>query len=152
MYKRQAIAFRKKRISSIVSLQSWSKYDSIWNDGDSLLKLDEITTTQGSGKYLQHLLRIFDVKGRSNCNTKALAKTPLQKLDITRGYIDRLKTKILAELSDLGEEYNPADTILDSSFADASFTTNDDSFMMNTSIIDNDVDTSFPLLLSLIHI
>ena len=39
--KKSAIAFRKKRISSIVSLQSWSKSDSIWNDGDSLLKLDE---------------------------------------------------------------------------------------------------------------
>ena len=139
--KKAAITLGKSRIKAIAKLQAWSKYDSIWTGDDSTIQLNAV-----SGKCLQYLLTIFNVKGRSKHNNTTRAKTALSQLYISRGGIDHLTTQLVAELSDLGEKYDLSDAVLNLSFADASFN-NDDSILLNDSMIDaNSVDTSAPLL------
>ena len=133
--KKAAIDLCKARITKIVNFQDWSEFDSIWNDVDSTILLEAV-----SGKCLQYLLTIFNVKGRSRHNNSTRARIALSELDldITRGGIERLKTKLVADLLALGEEYIPNDA-LDSSFVDASFNKGN-SFTSN--IDDSDADAS----------
>ena len=139
--KKAAITLGKSRIKAIAKLQAWSKYDSIWTGDDSTIQLNDV-----SGKCLQYLLTIFNVKGRSKHNNRTRATTVLSQLYISQGGIDHLTTQLVAELSDLGEKYDLSDAVLNLSFADASFN-NDDSILLNDSMIDaNGVDTSAPLL------
>ena len=138
--KRAAIELCRTRLKSITKLQNWAKFDSIWNDIDSTIILTEV-----SGKCLQYLLKIFNVKGRGKCTSKTPAIIALSEVYITRGGIDHLKVKLVAEFSDLGEVYDPTDDILDSSILDASFSKDDSLVNTSTVIDDTDVDASVPL-------
>ena len=105
--KKAAITLGKSRIKAIAKLQAWSKYDSIWTGDDSTIKLNAV-----SGKCLQYLLTIFNVKGRSKHNNRTRTTTVLSQLYISQGGIDHLTTQLVAELSDLGEKYDLSDAVL----------------------------------------
>jgi len=85
--KKAAITLGKSRIKAIAKLQAWSKYDSIWTGDDSTIILKEV-----SGKCLQYLLKIFNVKGQGKCTSKTPAMIALSEIYITQGGIYHLTT------------------------------------------------------------
>jgi hypothetical protein len=90
-------------------------YDRIWND-DSTIHLQKVKQ-----KHLKHLLKIFNVTGQAKLITNGPIRAALSNITaITQASIDLLKKNLLQQLEEYGEEYNPDDGDLDSSFADGS--------------------------------
>ena len=128
----------KRRLTLIQTFQSMEGYDSIWND-DSTIDLQKVIQ-----KHLKHLLKIFNVTGRAKLITNGPIRAALSELAITQASIDALKSKLLQQLEEHGEEYDPDSNVLDSSFADGSIADHSIGSTLNvdTSIIDTSIDQS----------
>ena len=135
--KKNAIALCKKRLNLIRIFHSIDRYDDIWND-DSTVQLQKL-----KNKNLTHLLKIFNVQGRAKLLTNGPMKAALSELAITQPSIDALKSQLLQQLEDYGEEYDSNDNALDSSFAGSSIAVSSiaDNLIVDTSIA-NDSDIS----------
>ena len=112
--KKNDVVLCKRRLKLIQTFQSMEAYGSIWND-DSTVDLQKVKQ-----KHLKHLLKIFNVTGRAKLNTNGPIRAVLTELAITQASIHVLKSKLLLQLEEYGEEYDPDDGALDSSFAGGS--------------------------------
>ena len=136
--KKNDIVLCKRRLNLIQNFHSIDGYDSIWND-DSTIDLQKVKQ-----KHLKHLLKIFNVTGRAKLITNGPIRAALSELAITQASIDALKSKLLQQLEEHGEEYDPDSNVLDSSFADGSIADHSIGSTLNvdTSIIDTSIDQS----------
>ena len=125
----------RKRLEYTRNFQSMFGYDDIWND-DSTIQLQKLKKIN-----LINLLRMFNVEGRAKLLNNDPMRAALSELAITRASIDLLKSNLLQELEEYGEEYNTDDGALDSSFAADSIadTSIADASFVNTSIVDTSI-------------
>ena len=123
--RKKAIVSCKRRLKCIQTFSSIDEYEDIWND-NSTIQLQKLKK-----KALTNLLKIFDVAGRARLLNNPPIRAALSGLAITQASINFVKTSLLKQLEEYGEEYNPDDCALDLSIADGS--------IANTSIIDNSI-------------
>jgi hypothetical protein len=143
--KKNAIVLCKRRLKSIHHFRSMNEFNSIWNE-DSTVQLQKFKK-----KNLTALLRMFNVEGRAKLLNNDPMRKALSELAITQASIDLLKSNLLQQLEEYGEEYDPdEDGAMDSSFAGGSIadtsivdTSNVNTLIVDTSIINSSiVDTS----------
>jgi hypothetical protein len=147
--KKNAIVLCKRQLKSIHHFRSMNEFNSIWNE-DSTVQLQKLKM-----KNLAALLRMFNVEGRAKLLNNDPMRKALSELAITQASIDLLKSNLMQQLEEYGEEYDPnEDGALDSSFAGGSIadTSIVDNSIVNTSIVDTSIINSSIVDTSIIDI